>query len=150
MPAIASAAAGFLLAVLWFDLMFDRQAAGNRNSELPEETLASISAYYHRILTGASPMGSLVALVMVISVGAHIAELVGDEVPKATAVASLALLLPAIAIAGLRTVPAARRLGARTDDATAGSTLARSIFRDHLICLVLIAAVLAIQLSAAF
>jgi hypothetical protein len=150
MPALASAAAGFLLAVLWFDLMFDRQAAGRREAaELPEETLASIAAYYQRVLTGAAPMSVLVALVMAISLAAHVAELAGDEIPTATAATSLALLAPAIAIAALRTVPAARRLGARTDDAATQSALARSILRDHVLCFVLVAAVMAIQLSEA-
>ena len=36
MIACASAGGGFLLAVLWFDLMFDVQARGHRERELPE------------------------------------------------------------------------------------------------------------------
>ncbi len=149
MPAIASAAAGFLLAVLWFDLMFDVQAR-RKDVDLPDDTLASISAYYHRVLTGAGPMSALVAVVMAISLGAHIAELAGDDVPPWTAIASLAFLLPAIAIAALHTVPdrqTPRRPHATTP--ATQTTLARSILRDHVICFVLIAAVLTIQLSQA-
>ena len=42
MNAFAAAGAGFLLAVLWFDLMFDVQVIGLPQRELPEEVLASI------------------------------------------------------------------------------------------------------------
>ena len=34
--------AGFLLAVLWFDLMFDVQVRGHDGAVLPDEVLASI------------------------------------------------------------------------------------------------------------
>ena len=36
MNAAASAGAGFLLAVLWFDLMFDVQVLGHAGDELPK------------------------------------------------------------------------------------------------------------------
>jgi hypothetical protein len=41
MTPFVTAGAGFLLAVLWFDLMFDVQALPHRRRELPEHTLAS-------------------------------------------------------------------------------------------------------------
>ena len=44
MEAFVTAGAGFLLAVLWFDLMFDVQALGG--GVLPEDKLASIADYY--------------------------------------------------------------------------------------------------------
>ena len=58
------AGAGFLLAVLWFDLMFDVQVARHRHGEAPEEVLASIAGYYRRVTTTSRPMGRLVGLVM--------------------------------------------------------------------------------------
>ena len=39
MTAVAAAGAGFLLAVLWFDLMFDVQVRGHDGAELPEDVL---------------------------------------------------------------------------------------------------------------
>jgi len=62
MHAIAAAGAGFLVAVLWFDLMFDVQVRKDVGSKLPPEVLASISAYYRRVTTDAYPMNRLVAL----------------------------------------------------------------------------------------
>ena len=52
--AFVTAGAGFLLAVLWFDLMFDVQAAGHA-ARLPEPVLASIAAYYAARHHGRAP-----------------------------------------------------------------------------------------------
>lgn len=51
---ILTACAGFLLAVLWMDLMFDSQA-GLRGPQPDEAALAAIGAYYHRATTHPSP-----------------------------------------------------------------------------------------------
>ena len=63
--------------------------------------------------------------------------------------ASLALAASAIVLAAAHTVPCAVRLGARTDTMEHQSRLARSILRDHLVCVVAIAFVLVIQLAFA-
>jgi len=146
--ALVAAGLGFLLAVLWFDLMFDVQAMRHRSgAELPEPVLASISGYYGRVTTGARPMNRLIALVMVATITAIVVQLAGDDVADWVAAASLALTLVAVGLAGAHTVPTARRLGTRRDDLAAQSRLARSILRDHLVCLAAIASVLALQLG---
>lgn len=149
MVAIASAGAGFLLAVLWFDLMFDVQALGHRERELPENVLASIAGYYRRVTTTAHPMSRLIAAVMLATLVALIAQAAGDDTPAWVAWASLALAAAAILLAGSRTVPGATRLGARTGTIEQQSALARSILREHLFCLAAIAALLVLQLAAA-
>jgi len=45
-------------------------------------------------------------------------------------------------------VPGAVRLGSRADPAERQSALVRSILRDHLLCVGLIAALLVVQLAA--
>src|SRR5262249_22775929 len=47
---IATLGGGFLLAVLWMDLMFDVQVLRHRRDrgDLPEDVLASIAGYYRR------------------------------------------------------------------------------------------------------
>ena len=60
---ILTACVGFLLAVLWMDLMFDSQT-GLRGPDPDESALASIGAYYHRATTTSQPMGALIAVVM--------------------------------------------------------------------------------------
>ena len=148
MSAGAAAGAAFLLAVLWFDLMFDVQARG-LPGELPEQVLASISGYYARVTTAARPMNRLVALVMAATLTALVLELVEGDVAAAVAWTSLALTLGAVMLAGARIVPRAVRLGRRVDSATVQSELARSILRGHVVCAVAITAVLSLQLAVA-
>ncbi len=148
MTAFVTAGAGFLLAVLWFDLIFDSQVRRHRaDPHLPEEVLASIAAYYRRATTDARPMNLLVAAVMVATLAALLAQLAGDEVDDWVAVFSLVPTATAIGIAGASTVPNARRLGARRDPLAVQSGLARAIYRDHLVCIALIACVLVIELG---
>jgi hypothetical protein len=145
---VASAGGGFLLAVLWFDLMFDVQARRRGDSDdLPEEALASIAAYYARVTTDASPMNRLVAAVMAATLGALGLQLAQGEVPRPVAGSSLALGGSAVGLAAKRTVPNAVRLGARSDPQTVQSRLARSIYHDHVLCASAISALLALQVS---
>jgi hypothetical protein len=146
--AFVTAGAGFLVAVLWFDLMFDSQVLPDRGRE-SAEALASVSAYYRRVTTTARPMNLLVGAVMGGTLAAIVAQIAGDAAPDWAAWASLALAGPAIALAALHTFPAARRLGSGGNPAEVRTGLARSIGRDHLLCLAAIAAVLVIQLAFA-
>ncbi|MCW3019278.1 MAG: rane protein [Solirubrobacterales bacterium] len=146
MTAFVAAGAGFLLAVLWFDLMFDVQVLGHRGGELPAPALDSICGYYARVTTGARPMNRLVAAVMLGTLGSIVAEIVNGEPGHAVAYASLVLAAFAILLAGVRTVPSAVRLGGGRDNVADQSALARSILRQHLLCFVAIAAVLTLQL----
>jgi hypothetical protein len=146
---LASAGAGFLLAVLWFDLMFDVQVRGHSGQVLPDPVRSSIATYYARVTTAARPMNRLVALVMLTTIGAEIALLFRDELPAWRAAAALVLTAIAIGLAGAHTVPAAVRLGRQEDAPAAQSELARGIFRDHLICIALIVATLLVVLLPA-
>jgi hypothetical protein len=145
----AIAGAGFLLAVLWFDLMFDVQALRSRERELPEETLASIAGYYRRVTTTARPMDRLVALMMLVTLAAIVAELVRGDVPAAVGWTSLVLAAAPITLAATHTLPNAVRLGSREDTVERQSALARSVGRDHLLCLASIAALLVLQVASA-
>ncbi len=147
-PFIA-AGGGFLLAVLWFDLMFDVQAAGHAAAELPEPVLASIAGYYGRVTTAARPMNRLVAAAMLGTLGTIIAQIARADRPRWVGWASLVLATGPILLAALHTVPSAVRLGGRRDPEAEQSRLARAILRDHVICIAAIAALLVIQLSFA-
>jgi hypothetical protein len=147
--AFVTAGAGFLLAVLWFDLMFDSQVLRHGGRDVPAEALASVSAYYRRVTTTARPMNLLVGAVMAGTLAAIVAQIAGDGAPDWAAGVSLALAGAAIALAITHTFPAARRLGAGSDPADVQRGRARSIARDHLMCLAAIAAVLIVQLAFA-
>jgi hypothetical protein len=148
MIAFVTAGAGFLLAVLWFDLMFDRQVIGRDAGELSEDVLASVSSYYARVTTAARPMNLLIAAVMLGTLASILAEILDGEAPNWVAWVSLALATGAILTAALRTVPSAVRLGTRRDGIARQSVLARSILRQHLACIAAILTVLILQLAS--
>lgn len=138
-----------MLAVLWFDLMFDVQVLRQRQGDLPEAVLNSIAGYYRRVTTEARPMTHAVALVMVIGLAALFVQLASGGAPRWASLLSLALVAAPIVLAVRRVLPNAVRLGGRGDPVAVQSALARQICRDHLFCLAAIAAFLAVQLLAA-
>jgi hypothetical protein len=144
MEVVTATGAGFLLAVLWFDLMFDVQV---RRDPVDPTAVRSIAAYYRRVTTDARPMNRLVALLMavtLVSIGFQVAAVAAGDTP-AWALLAVPLALGSILLAGLRTVPSAVRLGGTTEAGPAELTLARRILGDHLLCFVGIAGVIVVQ-----
>ena len=148
MHAVTTSATGFLLAVLWFDLMFDVQVLPHRRAEPPPAVVGSIAAYYRRVTTDARPMNRLVALAMLALLAAICVQLAGGAGPRWAWWTSLVLAVVPITLAATRTVPAAVRLGSREDPPDGQADLARAICRQHLACLACIAALLVVQLAA--
>ena len=145
-----AAGVGFLLAVLWFDLMHDVQVRGHdKGSNLPEPVLASIATYYARVTTGARPMNRLIALTMLATLAGIVVEIAGGLSPAWLPWTTLALAATAIGLAGTRTLPSAIRLGLRRDDAAGQSRLARTIYADHRWCLAGMTVALVLQLGSA-
>ena len=150
MEAFVAAGAGFLLAVLWFDLMHDVQVRGHdAQGELSEPVLASIAGYYARVTTGARPMNRLVALVMLATVAAVVVEIAAGLDPAWLPWTSLVAIAGPVGLAARRTVPAAVRLGRRSDDVAEQSRLARTILADHLRCFASVTVLLLLQLGSA-
>ena len=133
---LLTACSGFLFAVLWMDLMFDVQVFGYRSAgeELPEPVLVSITGYYHRATTTSRPMSRLIALVMLILLGALGFQATRGQDPDWLLVISAGLAGIPTMLALTQTVPDAIRLGQRTDSVPEQSRLARSVCRDHLVC----------------
>ena len=148
---ILVACGGFLLAVLWMDLMFDVQVLRHRDrgAELPEPVLASIAAYYRRVTTAARPMGHLIGVVMATALITLVTQIAVGHVPLWFAAASLLLCCGPILLAFVRVVPNAVRLGARRDPVLQQSALARSICADHLFCFAGILGFIVVQVFAA-
>jgi hypothetical protein len=146
MESVVAAGAGFLLAVLWFDLMFDVQLLRAPHGEVPEAALASIAAYYRRVTTEARPMNRLIAVVMLGTLIAIAVQLVRHDAPRWVSAMSVVSAVLPIGIAVGRTVPSAVRLGSRRDPVAVQRTLARVVLRQHLVCVGLIAALLVTQL----
>ena len=76
MQPLVTAGAGFLLAVLWFDLMFDVQVLPYREQEMPAPVVASISTYYRRVTTEAGRMSRLVVFFMLVTVLGIVGQIV--------------------------------------------------------------------------
>ena len=147
MHAAITAAVGFLIAVLWFDLMFDVQVIPHRHEpHVPEVVIHSIATYYRRVTTEASPMGRLISLVMATLVGLLVWQAARNGTPGWVSVISLVGAAASITLALARVVPHAVRLGARSDPPEGRSALARGILRDHIAFLALMVTVLAVQL----
>jgi hypothetical protein len=138
---------GFLLAVLWMDLLFDVQVLG-QPAVLPEPILASIAGYYRRVTTDAAPLHLLVAAMMVVTVAASAWALRAGN-GRGQALAALLLVLAPVGLAMTRVFPNAARLGARGDAPEVQSALAHAICRDHLACLAAVIAFLVLQLAGA-
>jgi hypothetical protein len=148
MHAFAAAGAGFLVAVLWFDLMFDVQIRCHDGDTIPVEALDSISAYYRRVTTEARPMGLLIALVMGLTLLAIVAEIVEGAIQWWIGWTSLAATASAVGLARGRTVPNAVRLGSARDPPDVRTRVARMIYQDHRYCFAVMILVVVLQLMA--
>jgi hypothetical protein len=141
MTPFVTAGAGFLLAVLWFDLMHDMLAFRAPDAD----ALGTIARYYRRVTTDARPMNRLVSVVMLGTIAAAVAQTVRGDAPRWVGVATIVLVAAPVSLAVTHTFPAAVALGATGADASR----ARSILRDHLLCLGAIVSVLVVQLGFA-
>lgn len=141
------ACAGFLLAVLWFDLMFDVQVLGAAapDGTLPPEVVASIAAYYRRVTTDSWPMGALVATVMMILLAATLPQL---RSRPGVGLAALVLAGVPIGLALTRVLPNAVLLGRLAGPPATDAALATAICWDHLLCLGGLLGFLALQIGA--
>ena len=132
------------------DLIFDSQVLRHRGTdEIPAAVLDSIAAYYHRATTTSRPMSYLIAGVMVILLAALGFRAVVGSDPAWLLAASAVLAGVPILLALIRTVPNAVRLGDRVGSPAEQSRLARSICRDHLLCVGCMVAFLVLWLVVA-
>jgi hypothetical protein len=132
------------------DLIFDTQVLRHRGAhELPESVLDSISGYYHRATTTSRPMSYLIALVMLTLLGTLGFRWILRDDAIWVLTASTVLAGVPILLALVRTVPNAVRLGARAGSPAELSHLARSICRDHLVCLAFMSAFLVLWVAVA-
>jgi len=131
------------------DLIFDSQVLRHRAAdELPEAVLASIAGYYRRATTTSRPMSYLIAMVMVVLLGALGFRAIRGDDPGWLLVLSAVLAGAPILLALTRTVPNAVALGTRSGTPAEQSRLARAICRDHLLCLTCMSAFLVVWIAA--
>lgn len=145
LPLLLAAGAGFLLAVLWFDLMFDVQARRLEDAD-GEARLTSIADYYRRVAIEAYPANRLVGLIMLSTVASCVVQVARAPAGRGRALVALLLVVVPVALAVARVLPNAMRLGNRTDTLAVQRGLARAIWRDHVACFIAIVGFLVLQL----
>jgi hypothetical protein len=147
MQKIIIACAGFLLAVLWFDLMFDVQAWPLvQGDPMAAGGLDSIGAYYQRVTISAAPMNLLIGGVMLIALAAAALDIARGSTARWRRVATLVLLALPIILAQVKIFPDAQRLAGQADSLAVQQDLAAGILVAHLGCFVAIGLVLILQL----
>ncbi len=147
MPRVLSCCGGFLLAVLWMDLMFDVQVRAHPSGLLPEEVASSIAAYYARVTTGAYPMNRVIGAVMLVTLFGVLHQLLRGSFPLWLRVLAAACGAFPVSLALFRIFPKAMALASRADSLELQSDLARSIFVEHVVCALLMLVFVGIQLS---
>lgn len=139
---------GFMLAVLYMDLVFDLSALPHRHVKgpLPNDILDPIAMYYRYITR--NPY--LLMFVMLTTTVCIVAEIYYRQVPRWAGYTSLALIAIAQAGGVLKVIPTAQRLGAGKDTVEEQTRMVRSIFPAHLVLLVCILLLAAVQLVSTF
>jgi hypothetical protein len=138
---------GFMMAVLYIDLMFDVSAAPYRRTRtaLPKHVLDSITHYYGRITQNPYVL-MFVILTATACIGAEIAY---HLAPPWAGYSSLFLIGLSMVLSALKVIPTAQRLGAATDSEEARTRMIHGMLPFHIVLLINILLLAAIQFSAA-
>jgi hypothetical protein len=138
---------GFMMAVLYIDLMFDVSAAPYRksNAPLPKAVLDPITHYYGRITQNPYVL-MFVMLTTTLCIGS---EILYNSAPRWAAYSSLFLMGLSMITGTLKVIPTAQRLGAGTDPEDVRTRMIHGMLPFHLILMVNIIALTAIQFRVA-
>lgn len=138
---------GFMLAILYIDLMFDVMAVPHRRSRatLPKDVLDPITSYYGRVTQ--NPY--VLMFVMLTTTIAVVLQIVYGLTSRWAAYTSLAAMGLAMVVGVVKVIPAAQRLASGKDPAEVQTRLIHGVFTAHVLSLVCILVLAAIQLIAA-
>ena len=138
---------GFMMAVLYIDLMFDVSAVPYRHTKaaLPKEVLDPITHYYGRITQNPYVL-MFVMLTTAVSIGAQI---VYGLAPRWVGYSSLFLMGLSMLTGTLKVIPTAQRLGSGKDPEDVRTRMIHGMLPFHIVLLINILLLAAIQFSAA-
>ncbi len=138
---------GFMLAILYMDLMFDVMSVPYRRSgaALPRDVLEPITHYYRRVTQ--NPY--VLMFVMLTTTTFLVLQVVYGLTPRWAAYTSLVAMGLAMATGILKVIPAARRIASGKDPAEVQARLIHGVFTAHVLLLACIVVLAAIQLAAA-
>ncbi len=137
---------GFMLAILYIDLMFDVMSVPHRRSgtALPRDVLEPITHYYRRVTQ--NPY--VLMFVMLTTTVSLVLQIVYGLTPRWAAYASLAVMGLAMVAGIFKVIPTARRLASGQDPAEVQTRLVHGVFTAHVLLLACILVLAAIQLVA--
>jgi len=138
---------GFMMAVLYIDLMFDVSAAPYRKTHavLPKDVLDPITHYYGRITQ--NPY--VLMFIMLTAAVSIVAQIVYGLAPRWASYSSLVVMGASMMTGTLKVIPTAQRLGSAKDSAEEQTRMAHSMLVPHAVLLVNILLLAAIQYVAA-
>lgn len=136
---------GFMLAVLYIDLMFDVSAVPYRrtNAPIPGEVVESIASYYRRITQ--NPY--VLMFVMLTATACIVAEIAYDLVPRWVGYSSLVFMAIVVLAGGARVIPMAQRLASGKDAEDKRTRLVHSMLPGHIVLLISILLLALVQFS---
>jgi hypothetical protein len=136
---------GFMLAVLYIDLVFDMVALPYRKNRAtpPKEVLESITSYYGRITQ--NPW--LLIFVLTTSATCIIWEIVYKLVPPRISYCSIVVVSALMLIGVLKVIPAAHRLASGKESIEVQTRLVHSLFPYHILLLILTLSLTLLQFS---
>ncbi len=136
---------GFMIAVLYIDLMFDVSAVPYRRTgePLPAPVAESIASYYRRITQ--NPY--VLMFVMFTAMVCIIAEIWYELVPRWVGYSSLVFMGIGMGAGAGKVIPAAQRLAAGKDPEDKRTRLVHSMFPSHILLLVSILLLALVQFS---
>ncbi len=139
---------GFMIAVLYMDLVFDISALPHRRDKgpLPPEILDPITIYYRYITR--NPY--LLMFVMLTTLVSIIVQIVYATVPRWTGYTALFCILFAMVGGTAKVIPTAQRLATGKDTVEERSRMIHSMFPFHILLLISILALAAVEFSSTF
>jgi hypothetical protein len=141
-----AAGAALLLAVVWWDMIFDSQVLRHPTGTLPPDVLATTSSYYRRCTVDGGPMMYLPVVVMVLVLIGIVLELVRSTIAPWVGWASLILAAWGVVSVAFIAVPRAQRIGRAQESPDILSGLARIVFKLHAAAAVCWIVVIVLQL----
>lgn len=148
MPEALFLCIGFMIAVLYMDLVFDTSALPHRSDKgpLPADVLDPIAMYYRYITR--NPY--LLMFVMLTTLVCIVAQIVYQTVPRWAGYSSLFCILFAMVTGTAKVIPTAQRLAAAKDTVEEQTRMVRGMFPAHILLLISILLLAAVQFSTTF
>ncbi len=134
---------GFMIAVLYMDLVFDISALPYRKtgSNLPKEILEAIATYYRYVTRNPS----LLVFVLLTAAACILKELNMQRVPQWAGYLSAVLMATVMLLGMLKVIPTAQRLASGKDTEEKQTRLVHSLFPYHILLLILVLSLAMVQ-----